>query len=554
LMPQGAKEEDGLIYLSDPFIHRIVSARTKLGEQRRMFCYNHLRMISHAALLYKTEFGQVSPSLQALANTRTAPGVFGRGELVCPHGGTYTLSGDGLSGHCSVHGDVDLLTPNIDIPLDTVTGREAEGYTAFVKDYNQYWRTYFDPIVMRIQVTPERYRLETIVLPLIDNSIYTGLAQVLGGKPESLDALPVPNRNIFSVAAHIDKAELLKQITPYEPYPSNNKQADPFKYLGESLGVKPEQIKEFFNNGIGSQIGFNVYDSQQTFDLNMASFLGEVLGSFNGRSSLSDPITLYVSVLLAALNSPVYLSIPVQDKKIVDDFLGHLDPAMVMQSRNRWNFLDLGSEFYKMQQGDQGIRTYALAFGPIKLRFFWARIGDGLYIASKPFILEDLIANNEHFGSQDSLADRASSMANGLVKVRQQNWNAVLADYRLGWEENSRAACIRNAGQLSGVARALTAGSADSQGSDALEAELDQRAQRLYGVHLFCPDGGHYLLSADRKSVACSIHGSSMSPRQPSAPNENSDLGKLLKTFSGLTAGLTFMDDGLHAVVTIDRR
>ena len=43
-----------------------------------------------------------------------------------------------------------------------------------------------------IQATPERYRLETIVLPLLDNSIYTSMARMLGGKPEPLDALPVP--------------------------------------------------------------------------------------------------------------------------------------------------------------------------------------------------------------------------------------------------------------------------------------------------------------------------------------------------------------------------
>ena len=68
-----------------------------------------------------------------------------------------------------------------------------------------YWQTYFDPIAIRVQVTPQRYRLETIVLPLIDNSIYQGMARALGGKPEPLDALPVPKRNIFSIQGRFDK-------------------------------------------------------------------------------------------------------------------------------------------------------------------------------------------------------------------------------------------------------------------------------------------------------------------------------------------------------------
>ena len=35
---------------------------------------------------------------------------------------------------------------------------------------------------------------------------------------------------------------------------------------------------------------------------------------------------------------------------------------------------------------------FGLRFGPAKLRFFWARIGRGLYLSSKPFVLEDLAA------------------------------------------------------------------------------------------------------------------------------------------------------------------
>ena len=64
---------------------------------------------------------------------------------------------------------------------------------------------YFDPIALRIQVGPERYRIETIVLPLIDNTVYSMLAQATEGPPRPLDALPVPKRNIFSVAVKFNK-------------------------------------------------------------------------------------------------------------------------------------------------------------------------------------------------------------------------------------------------------------------------------------------------------------------------------------------------------------
>ena len=62
-----------------------------------------------------------------------------------------------------------------------VNGEEADEYQAFLTAYNAYWRTFFDPISVRIKVSPEQFRGETIILPLIDNSIYTGLATALGG-------------------------------------------------------------------------------------------------------------------------------------------------------------------------------------------------------------------------------------------------------------------------------------------------------------------------------------------------------------------------------------
>ena len=92
-----------------------------------------------------------------------------------------------------------------------MTRPEAAEYQAFLQEYNQYWRTLFDPIALRIRITPERYRLETIVLPLIDNSIYTSLATALGGKPENLESLPIPKRNIFSIAFRFDKEKLLRE-------------------------------------------------------------------------------------------------------------------------------------------------------------------------------------------------------------------------------------------------------------------------------------------------------------------------------------------------------
>ena len=103
-----------------------------------------------------------------------------------------------------------FLVPCCEIPLERVTEGEAKAYRKFVEDYSSFWRGFFDPIAIRLQLAPEQYRVETVVLPLIDRSIYTGLRQVLGGTPEPLDARPLVPGTIASLVLRLNKEELLK--------------------------------------------------------------------------------------------------------------------------------------------------------------------------------------------------------------------------------------------------------------------------------------------------------------------------------------------------------
>ncbi|HEV3236064.1 MAG TPA: DUF1559 domain-containing protein, partial [Gemmataceae bacterium] len=671
LMPQGSKEEDGFVYLSDPFIRHLVGPELKLTERRRMICYNHLRMIGHAGLLHRAENGSGASSLEALVKGKCLPEHFGEGHLLCPDGGKYSLSADGLSGVCSHHGHALSMIPCCEIPVSQVTAEEADEYRAFLDDYNHYWRTYFDPIALRLQISPERYRLETIVLPLIDNSIYSQLARTLGGKPEPLDGLPVPKRNIFSVAARVNKDELLKElpldedalgdqnlsgranqltqialafhmyhdamgsfpgvanydkdgkpllswrvhILPYieeenlykefhldEPWDSEHnkkliarmpavyarpdvkqKEADgktPFllpvgkdalfhvgpnqkvnlaripdgssntillveadddhavtwtqpqdltvdlkkprvglhvnkpdgiliamadgsvhllrtsiedKMLGNlfrpasgehhTLGPKDEiavrglsgrrdflglaaeearvlKMREFLTKGIGNQISLNVYDAVPLFDFNLPNFLGLMLGSFNGSQVNIGSEQLLVSFVIASLNAPVYVALPVQDAKVVDGFLDRLDAVLahLSQHKETGGFLNFEQDFYRFEADkEKALRTYSVRFGPVKWRFCWGRIGNGLYVASKPFILEDLLKLETERAKTRETGNAIASgpAAHAMIRMRPENWNQVLADYRLGWAENNRIACIGNVGPISSILRSV---------------------------------------------------------------------------------------------------
>lgn len=624
LFPRGAKEEDGLIYLSDPFIRHMVSAQLKLTERRRILCHNHLHMIGHGSMMYRTETGKRPANLSALFDTRCCPSPFreppvqvdaqkinqlvkdldsntfgvrqkatreleklgliaepflkkelgnkpsletrkrverllAKLELLleCPDGGTYSLSADGTTGICSHHGQAHFLTPCCEIPVTKVMSDEADEYKNFMREYNEYWRTFFDPIAIRVQVTPERLRMETIILPLINNSIYQSMAMALGGKPEPLDAQAVPKRNIFSVAVRVNKEALLKELGPGWRGGFDRMVYELARAGGlQDVQTKDMDIEKFVSKGLGNQVGFHLYDAPPMFDFNTSEFLG-----LFGRNRL-DEGTLAISFLAASFHSPVYLSIPVQDEKIVDHFGEQLEQlfarAARQHKRDRW-IGDMGMDYYLVPfsaEKERKARCVAVKIGPLKLRFFYARIGKNVYIASKMFILDDLLALEKERAKAPLPRTSSTMPAHAMIRIRPENWKQVLPDFRLGWGENHREACFNNLGPLATVGRAYTSslGKTDAKELALVAERIQKEAEHLHGSHFFCPEGGKYELGPDRKHFTCNVHGSILLPKQPAIPDDKSSFGKLMKQFQGLTVTLTFLEDGLHAVAIIDRK
>ena len=136
-----------------------------------------------------------------------------------------------------------------------------------------------------------------------------------------------------------------------------------------------------------------------------------------------------------------------------------------------------------------------------------------------------------------------------MVRVRPENWDRVLPLFRLSWAECAREASLDNLRPLSNVARALRA-----EGAEGLSMnEVHQEAEKLYGVRFFCPSGGSYELAEDGRRVVSAAHGTAAEPRQAPAPPPGSTMDRLMQQFGGLTASLVFLEDGLHAVLTVER-
>src|SRR5262249_42129138 len=259
---------------------------------------------------------------------------------------------------------------------------------------------------------------------------------------------------------------------------------------------------------------------------------------FGGRVGVLEAVGL--AALVQFVSGPSSISIPVKDAKVVDDFLDQLDRFLIRMrtdgGRDLREILEQ-TEFYRLPGGVRclGVKAFGLVY-----RVYWARIGDGLYITNRPFVLDDIRS------VADGKKPEVKETGHAMVRVRPENWKEVIPGYNLGWAEKHRTGCHDNLSLVANVARGWN--------DRAVDAALLERVVRSYGVRPFCPDGGTYTLSADGKYCSCSVHGNPRDPRQPVAPAAESPTGKVLKTFAGLRATLTFQEDGLRAVVGVERK
>jgi hypothetical protein len=591
LLPRGAREEDGLIYLSDPFVRHLVGPRLRLTERRRLLAYNHLCMIGHAAQLYKTEHGRPARSLEELTRAACCPAEFNKGALRCPFGGTYSLAADGLTGVCSHCGTTAFLTPCCETRLTKVSKQEADEYKQFVEEYSQFWKGFFDPIALRIGVTPKRYRVETVILPLIDNSVYTVLAKALGGRAEPLDARPVPKRVLFSMALHFNKEYLieeLKKATGFGALDLNKAVGlhvgafftgslqggwpgslpcaalapaddavlglyDPNNAAQHKALVAARQFERFLAKGLGSHASIHIYDVPLTFDAGLEALFGEGLAHAAGRggeAAVLAPAAM-MGVVAPWFFAPTCVALPVQDARVVDQYLAELDRLLAPLARKRFDpSVPVSMDYYKITtRGAVTARSAGLRLGPLRVRAFWARIGDTLYVANQPSVLDDVRAAVRAKGK--AKAADADTTAHVLVRLRPRSWDQALAGFRLTWAENSRDACLHNLSPLSSAARAFAAG---GQSWDSRPGEALRYAERMYGLTFRCPDGGRYVLAKDGRAVTCTVHGSALEPRQAEEPARDSPLDRLMRGFADLTASLTFREDGLRAVLVVERK
>lgn len=492
-------EEEGFLYLSDAFIRTMVGPAWKIARARRLECTASLATLDHAVTLWRAEGGAGAPTLESLL----ASGALHASYLHCPDGGRYAFDPATAVPCCSFHGHRGSLAPLLERTVTRISKAEAEAYEGFVREYNTYWTTFFDPVAVRVRMRDGRTLCETCILPLVDNSAYQGLKRFSGGMPVDM-AHPRVAGVIAEVLLKLDLERRLEEFG-----------------VTRMIAETPFTVAEI-RALVGGSVGFHLVDAPLRFTFETGDAPLARMAMDQGMQALS------IGFLLASLAVPVYATVPVTDEATAERLVERLCAEAVSSARAAGGgFFRTGAESYRIESGDGApVRTLALTLFLVKVRLHFT-VRDGfLAVSTDRAVALDLARGR---------AERHPAHGNLVFRVFFDAFRAAGEELRLDWAERMRAACAANLAPLAALAR----------WRKVAEADLDAAALATRGQAPLCPAGGTYRYDASCEVALCTVHGDAEDPRQPLSPDPAQPLQAFLNGLRSFSASLEMTPEGI---------
>jgi hypothetical protein len=179
LYPASEDPQEGFLFLSDAFVAKAVSPRTKILASRRLAAQADLLALGYAALLH----GWLEGKRPASADELLQAGLLTPADLADADG--RPLAFDPARGASSSYwGRPHAMRPLADVELENISPEEQQAYERFRETYQSYWRRYIDPVAARLRWVDGGAGLEADVriLPILENSDYDELLERAGKK------------------------------------------------------------------------------------------------------------------------------------------------------------------------------------------------------------------------------------------------------------------------------------------------------------------------------------------------------------------------------------
>jgi hypothetical protein len=497
--PLGDADETAFVFLSDAAIRRWCSPRWRIASARRTFAAAALAELTAE---YAKDIGGGKVEEGALHT-----------DLPLVEPGKLKLMSAGVES--STLGNLEWMTPIVEMPIEKVTKAEAESYEQWRRGYERNWRWAFDPIGLRISLSDKKLAGDLTVMPLIASSDYRWLialsrgASIPKGGGDQHDALM---QMALAVNIKSDPVEEANHTAGSFLNPAaRGPRIDPFSWLGQTVSLYVD------DDPLWKELA-------ETPDADREKFMRRNVGRF--------PIALYCDVsdsarLIAFLAG-------------LRGFIEPSAPGMV-----NWETGSYRDESYvKVSPTRQGRDMVGEEVGPIAL--YYAPSADGIVFTLNEAVLKRAIdrrlerrAAKEGKAAEEKAKPAGSAQpwlgSNFCLQVDRRMFHIFSGNFwsMFGVHDAYQAAMqMRSWGNLP----ILNEWKRMFPDQDPVEVH-----EKLWKVKLICPGGGKYVWNDAWKTMESTVYG------HPGEPERGEETPAGLEQFDSANFGLTFEQQGLRA-------
>ena len=491
----------GFVFLSDAFVGRMTGPAFKIAAARRMEAAADLRAVSGAALLHAWLEG--SPAADGAALVKA--GVLAADEL--QHADGSPILFDAVSGPRSAWGAPGRLQPLSEVVsgVTKVSAAERDAYAQFRESYQQYWRTFIDPIGIEITARAEAgqapgWQADARLLPLIEGTEYRELLRLTGGG--SL-AVPTTRDGIHWRIALGPDSELRREL--------------------ENNGRTLPGMQSLSLSWLGAWAGLGLLDRSAVWE---AALMDSDVAGIRRHPHANQSFE-------ALARLPLYGEIQIRDRLAFAAFLTVIRTAIDQTAGGivRWGDAGTHREI-PMVSIEERPMPGGMRMGAEGLALYYAIAGDTFVLSLSKATLKSRIDS-----ALDALAApnaARTQVALQYAPARPDGWmNRTIA----GTTELQLATAHRTASRAAGLFGAAFPG--------LTPAERDARAVAYVGFTPVSPFGGGFTLDA-QGNVQHERLGTEVRPTVPPSPMVGAPLSEFLTHLVGLQFSLAFEGEGNH--------
>ncbi|MBT5230507.1 MAG: hypothetical protein HOM11_09560 [Methylococcales bacterium] len=488
-------------YLSDPFIRKMISPTTKILQLRRSLARSKLEKIIAAKLLYKMDHQQEADQATLIKQGYLTTAHFNDGDISLHQDGTVSSK---------KYGRLKEMTPIENFAIDEVEAWEAKAYKTYSTDYSDQWSQFFDPIGIRF-TAGSPWEIQTVILPLVENTLYNTVRQTLGSNPKPMPLPQVTPTPISQLSFQLNDT-------------SRNTIANSY-LLDEIFGHRAEDTAPWLE-WLGHNIHFALYDNDPVIAFGSGeaiSMLTLPTSTGRGRQQMSAQ-NIAFGIAAAMLTQPFAIFIEVNDEAAFKSAFNKIIYGA------RRNFPSNELKILHHLLGDNGDRGWVITFDVLQMLNFqlYTQVIDGY-----------LVISNREFDYQiDAATTPNMQPSNAGIHFDFEQINLMAPRLFTGIARTQQKAVKQN------IRRLLPFMLAGAASIDAAIAEY----QKQFGISLSHPEGGHWQWNAHTQTLSSNQYGATIGRQLPSyfdLDQSDKDYG-LFKGLSQFDLRFSFYDDGAH--------